>query len=269
MNSGHITDKHILLIHGTFSNRKVCDGIAMYLTENGFTCWIMEWRNHGASSKTKENFNFESIAKYDLKSTFDFLFFEQNIKNIDCLTHSGGGIALTMFLIKHATFRTKVNSITFFGVQAFGAGTHFKNRMKIFMSKYFTALLGMVPARKAGSSEHNESYYTMKQWFDWNLNHNFIGENDFNYLSKMQEVKVPILSICAKGDRFIAPRIGCEKYLSRFENHSNKLLYVSRKNGHLEDYNHSRILKSQNSKKELWPIVLSWITEWRTIVKKA
>ena len=82
----------------------------------------MEWRNHGKSSKTNRKFNFETIAKYDIKSTFEFLFNNLNLKNIDCLTHSGGGIILTMFLINNPKYNLRINSITLFGVQAFGAG---------------------------------------------------------------------------------------------------------------------------------------------------
>jgi predicted alpha/beta hydrolase len=265
LNSEKILDKHIFLTHGTFSNRKICNGIASYLTEKGFTCWIMEWRNHGKSSKSKKKFNFETIAKYDIKSTFEFLFNNLNLKNIDCLTHSGGGIILTMFLINNPKYNLRINSITLFGVQAFGAGEKLSSKIKILSSKFLTALVGKVPSKTAGSTEHSESYYTMKQWFDWNLNKNFIGENGFDYLSKMNKIKVPILSVCAKGDNFIAPKIGCEKFLNAFENNANKLLFVSKENGNLENYNHSRILKSQNSKKELYPKVEQWINERKTI----
>ena len=125
------------------------------------------------------------------------------------------------------------------------------------------SLLREIPAKTIGSSEHNESYYTMKQWFNWNLKNNFIGENGFNYFEKMSSIRVPILSICAKGDTFIAPKIGCENFLKGFNNTSNKLLFCSTENGNLEDYNHSRILKSQNAKKELWPVVENWILSRR------
>ncbi len=219
----------------------------------------MEWRNHGKSSKTKHDFNFETIAKYDLKSTFEFLFEHQNLKSIDCLTHSGGGIILTMFLIHNSKYNSKINSITLFGVQAFGAGEKLSNKAKILMSKYLTLMLGKVPSKTVGSTEHSESYYTMKQWFNWNLNKNFIGENGFDYLKRMPKIKVPILSICAEGDSFIAPKEGCEKFLNAFGNEKNKLIFYSKENGNLENYNHSRILKSTSSKKEIWPVVENWI----------
>nr|WP_298312540.1 alpha/beta hydrolase [uncultured Aquimarina sp.] len=258
----------MFLTHGTFSNRKICDGIAGYLTKKGFTCWIMEWRNHGNSAKTDQKFNFETIAKFDIKSTFEFLFINQRIKRIDCLTHSGGGISLTMFLINNPSYVSKVTSITLFGVQAFGAGEKLSNRVKIISGKYLTALLGKVPSKTAGSTEHSESYYMMKQWFDWNLKKNFIGEHGVNYLEKMNRINVPILSICAKGDNFIAPREGCEKFLNAFGNEKNRLLFYSKENGNLENYNHSRILKSKSSKKEIWPIVENWINDRRTSINK-
>jgi predicted alpha/beta hydrolase len=221
----------------------------------------MEWRSHGTSSKSNSKFNFETIAKFDFKSTFEFLFNNQNLSSVDCLTHSGGGIVLTMLLINNPSYKSKINSITLFGVQAFGAGMNFSNRIKILAGKYLTALLGKVPSKSAGSTENSETYYTMKQWFDWNLNHNFVGGNGFDYLEKMNTIRIPILSICAKGNNFIAPKIGCEKFLRAFDNDKNKLLFFSKENGNLEDYNHSRILKSQNSKKEIWPIVGSWIND--------
>ncbi|CAL2095654.1 alpha/beta hydrolase [Tenacibaculum sp. 190524A02b] len=259
--SEKVLNKHVFLTHGTFSNRKICDGIASYLVNIGYTCWIMEWRNHGNSLKAKQKFNFETIAEFDLKSTFEFLFYQQKIKNIDCITHSGGGIILTMFLINTPKHSSKINSISFFGVQAFGAAETLSNKIKIFSSKYLAFLLGKIPSKTAGSTENGENYYTMKQWFDWNLKNKFIGKNGINYLSKMKEIKIPILSICAKGDNFIAPKRGCEKFLNAFENNTNKLYYFSKENGNLENYNHSRILKSQNSRKEIWPIVVNWINK--------
>lgn len=57
-NDATSNEKHILLTHGTFSNKKVLLGITDFLVSKGFTCWLFEWRNHGDSSKTKEPFNF-------------------------------------------------------------------------------------------------------------------------------------------------------------------------------------------------------------------
>jgi len=77
----------------------------------------------------------------------------------------------------------------------------------------------------------------------------------------MEKIKIPILSICGGGDTFIAPKEGCEKFLNAFQNPKNKLLYCTKSNGYKEDYNHSRILQSRNSKAEIWNIALGWLKE--------
>ena len=101
-------NRNILLTHGTFSNRKVMLGISDFLVANGFTCWTFEWRNHGDSSKTNSPFNFETIAKEDFRLVFNYLTEDEQIENLHCITHSGGGICLTMFLIKHQQYILKM-----------------------------------------------------------------------------------------------------------------------------------------------------------------
>lgn len=258
--TAHATDPHkqILLTHGTFSNRKVLLGITDYLTQHGFTCWIFEWRNHGSSSRQNEQFNFETIAKADFKLVFTYLFENCNIQQIDCITHSGGGICLTMALIHELKYQERISSISLFGCQAFGAATSKVNYAKIYLGKQLSKLLGFVPARIIGGAE-NESYYFMKQWFDWNLTAEFTGDLGINYQDQMKTIKIPILSICGSGDTFIAPPSACKKYLAAFENENNEYLYCAKSTGYAEDYTHGRIIHSSAASREIYPIVLAWI----------
>lgn len=253
--------QHIFLGHGTFSNKKVCMGIAAFLVEQGYTCWIVEWRNHGESPQPKQHFNYETIALYDFLAAFDFLFEVEKIQSLSCITHSGGGICLSMFLIRNPQYIPKIERIALFGCQSFGAADSLTNYTKIFLGKYLTALTQQIPAEKKGLGDHNENYFLMKQWFDWNLSKQFNGADNFDYLKSMPLVTTPILSICAKGDTFIAPVKGCKAFLNGFKNPKNKLLFCSKENGYLEDYDHSRILHSSSAKKEIWPIVLNWIQQ--------
>lgn len=252
------SSKNIFLTHGTFSDKKIVLGIAEYFANLGYTCWIMEWRNHGNSSKTTQKFNFETISSFEIKTTFNYLINTLQLKGIHCITHSGGGIILTMFLIKNKEYITYINSISLFACQAFGARKN--NYLKLILGKYAAYLYGHLPAKLLRLGTYNETYYTMKQWFDWNINAKFIGGNSFNYLKKMEQINIPILSICGGGDKFIAPIQGCSMYLDGFKNKANKLIVCSKENGFKEDYNHSRVLLSKNASNEIWKLVLSWIS---------
>ena len=253
-------NQHIFLTHGTFSDKRICLGIAKYFAELDYTCWIMEWRNHGASPRTDKAFNFETIGLLDVQAAMYHLRDKVGIKKISCITHSGGGICLTMFLVKNPSFREIMHRISFFGCQAFGAASSRLNYWQIVGSKYMTRLLGKMPATKNGRP-HDETYYTMKQWYDWNLNKQFKGADDFDYLPNMPSIRTPILSICAKGDPFVAPKEGCAAFLAAFKNPVNQLVYCSKAAGFLEDYDHSRIMLSRNAAKELWPVVQEWIEQ--------
>lgn len=252
--------KNIFLTHGTFSDRKICMGVSEFLVKNGYTCWILEWRNHGKSSTIDAPYNFEKIGKEDIEKVLNYLFVEENIKQIDCITHSGGGISLIINLIENPENITKIKQIVFFACQSFGTGYSFANRLKLLTGKYLNKLVGFVPAKILGRP-HNEDYYFMKQWFDWNLSKSFVSETGRNYALEMSKIQVPILSISGEGDKFVAPMIGCKEYLLKFENPKNKLLHCGKNMGFLEDYSHSRLIYSRNAEKEIYPEVLRWITQ--------
>ncbi|WP_050989704.1 hypothetical protein [Galbibacter orientalis] len=77
----------------------------------------------------------------------------------------------------------------------------------------------------------------------------------------MKLIRVPVLSICAEGDNFIASQKGCEKFFNEFNNKKNKFIICSKSSGFKENYNHSSIFLSRNAAEEVWPIASKWIEQ--------
>ncbi len=262
--------QNIFLTHGTFSDKKVCLGIASYLCQLGHTCYIMEWRGHGHSSMPKDKFNFETVATYDYEATFRYLFDELKLDNLHSVTHSGGGVGLAMFLVQNPVYIDKINSISTFACQAYAAITNPISYAQILGLKIVTKLLGYLPAKKLGLGPFNESYYTMSQWYDWNLKKNFEssflkdkdGNECFDYRTAMADITAPVYAISGKGDRFVSPTPGCKLFFENFGNVENVFIEYSLANGHLEDYDHTRVLMSRNSSNEIWPTVAAWIEKY-------
>lgn len=249
---------NVFLTHGTFSNKNICLGIAKYLYENGFNCYILEWRNHGESKKTSMDFNFETIALFDIKVALEYLTEQLKINSFHAVTHSGGGICLSMFLINFPDFQKNIKSITLFSCQAFSVNNSIKNQLKLVLSKQLTQIIGYIPGKKLKLGPENESFYTMKQWFDWNINKNFKGQS-IDYKLKMPTIKIPIFSISAENDFFISPVFACKSFLDAFKNPSNIYQCFGKSYNNIENYNHARIIKSKNASKEIYPEVLNWI----------
>lgn len=263
-----VKGQNVLLTHGTFSDKRVCLGIAHYLATRGHSCYIMEWRGHGDSSVPNATFNFETVALYDLDATLHYLFNELKLDNLHAVTHSGGGICLTMCLIHNAHYINKINSISMVACQAYSAVSSPKSYAKILSLKTITRLLGYVPAKMLKLGKINESYHMMSQWFNWNLNHNFkssLTKRHSNYIKNldyrphMAKITMPVYAISAQGDNVIAPPRGCELFLNDFDNPVNVFRKFSRAHGDLEDYNHSRVILSSNAAKEVWPTIAAWI----------
>lgn len=212
-NNSLIKKEAIFLSHGAFSDKTVCIGIADYLANHGYICFILEWRGHGTSPKTDIPFNFETVALYEYKTAFNYIHHHFNITSLHCVTHSGGGLCLTMFLINYPEYLKNIQSITFIACQAFGAVNNSFDFIKLFSAKLVVKGLGQIPANKFKLGRINETYYTMRPWFNWNLKENFISEfKDIDYKKFMSSIRVPIYSICGTGDKFIAPAKGCYKY---------------------------------------------------------
>ncbi len=255
-------NKHIFLTHGTLSNKKVMLGLADCLTQKGYTCWLLEWRNHGSSPKTKsKKYSFEDLAKEDFKTALDFLIEQQGITTFDCITHSGGGILLTLFLIHFPAYQQAIKSIVLFACQSFGAVTSRTKYWQIKLGKYGSYLLGGLPARLM-ASEESEPHFFMNQWYDWNLTGNFLAKDGTDYRQQMSKINLPILAIAGGGDHFIAPPAGCQAFLEAFANDQNQFLVASKANGYQEDYTHSRVLHSRSASVEIYPLVLAWLERY-------
>jgi len=254
---------NILMVHGTFSDRKVFSLAVNYFNERGYNCWVMEWRNHGASQRVKSNFDFETVAHYDLKAVVEHLIHREQIKYFHAVTHSGGGICLTMLLCRNPEYQNNVMSATMFACQAFSASLSKMHFARLVVAKTLTKLIGFIPGKKMKLGNHNESYHTMKQWFNWNLSKQFAGQFSEDYQTVMRSIHIPIYAVASEADKFIAPKKACLIFMRQFSNSDNMYHCFSVKHNNLEDYGHARVIYSRNAVKEIFPTVMYWITMHR------
>lgn len=254
------SNQNIFLTHGTYSDKRSISGIAKYLAKAGYTCWLMEWRAHGASPTTDTIYDYETIGLQEVKVVFDYFFQELQLEHIHTVQHSAGGILQTMCLIRNPQYISKIKCSVFFGSQAFSVGNNRWKKLQLIAAKIATKVMGGSAGQKTGKP-HDESYYMMKQWFDWNIQGEFLGRDGLDYQQQMPKISIPILQIAAAGDTFVAPRYACQVFIDAFENPQNELLYVGKNTGYAEDYTHSRMVLSRNAEKEIYPQVLDWLRE--------
>ena len=88
--------RHLLLTHGTFSDRRVCMTLARAWARQGHVAWILEWRGHGSSDRVSGPYDMETVALCDIPAALQDLQARHSDAPLCAATHSGGGLALTM-----------------------------------------------------------------------------------------------------------------------------------------------------------------------------
>jgi oxygen-independent coproporphyrinogen-3 oxidase len=98
----------------------------------------------------------------------------------------------------------------------------------------------------------------LNQWCQWNRSGKWLGKDGFNYYKAMGDIHIPTLLI-AGGKDIIAPPSGCNQIFQALGSTQKTYVLCSKSTGFIEDYNHPRLIASQNSKTEIWPIILEFI----------
>ncbi|HET7838065.1 MAG TPA: alpha/beta fold hydrolase [Variovorax sp.] len=251
--------RDVFMTHGTFSDRRICLGFAGYLAAHGCTCWILEWRGHGSSQKQVAPFDFETVALFDVKAALTYLVEEEGVRRLDCVTHSGGGLALTMCLLRNPYLIERIARIALFACQACHAAVSSWQHLRLRCLKTASRLAGNLPGKRLGIGVQDESYFMMRQWFDWNLQRRFSGHDGFDYLAHMPRVAAPVLAVFGGRDPLIAPPQACRSYLAAFRNDANLAMHCAVSNGFSQDYDHARVLHSSAAKSEIWPATRTWL----------
>ncbi len=250
----------VVLAHGMFSNYRVCRGLAKYLTSLSFECWLVDFQGHGASDKPQVEPDFESMSLQDTAAILAFMKQHQS-GPLWWVGHSGGGLSILMYLSRHADRQSDLAGIVTIASQATDAGYSFTRRSLLKLSSVVISLLGVAPGRLLGLGPENEFARVMLQWIDWSLAGSWTGKDRFDYLQQLSTVNLPILSLAAHADKFIAPVSGCNRIYRRVGSADKTFIVFGKKNGYLEDYTHARVVSSRNASVDVWPVIAQWLVQ--------
>ncbi|BBF87631.1 esterase/lipase/thioesterase family protein [Aquitalea magnusonii] len=246
------------MTHGTFSDKRICLGLAHYLAKRGATCWLMEWRGHGSSPPAVEQFDFETIALYDVPAVLHYLQQREKVVSLHAVTHSGGGLALLMCLLRQPQWQPLFGKLVLFACQACHAAPSPSRRLLLRSARLLSSCLGRVPGKRLGIGVQDEPFYLMSQWFDWNLAGRFVGQDGFDYLPALAHLPHPVLAVCADHDPFIAPPAACRRFFQALSGPQHRYLLAGQ-GGIAQGYRHGSIMLSRRAALEIWPRVANWL----------
>ena len=250
----------VILAHGMFSNYRTCRGLASYLTTQHYDCWLLDYQGHGLSDHPDHAPDFESMCLEDTESTLDFIQSSSD-KPIWWLGHSGGGLAILMFLARNPDRQEKLAGIITLASQATDAGLSWQHRLVFRVSRILLKFTKTVPGKPLGLGPEKEYSSVLDQWLLWSIAKHWSGTDDFDYLAHMADIKIPTLMISGVGDRFIAPTSGCKRLHDNLASTDKTFLLLGKDNGFLEDYTHDRLISSRNASTDVWPLIGQWLLQ--------
>lgn len=252
-------DTPVLLTHGTLSNAQVCVRLASFLADQGFDCWILEWRGHGQSAAGDASPDFQYLADVDVPAGLDAVRDATGKPNVFLVGHSGGGLVFLMHLARQPESRARVRGLVTLASQATEAGGTWRDKAKIAGFAVVNNVLGHLPGPMLGLGPENEWRGVMNQWFRWNWSRRWLARDGFDYAKALRDVDVPTLCLAGAGDRFIAPVRGCERLYDVLGSRDKQFVLCGTSAGFAEEYDHTRIIASRAAGQEIWPVILTWM----------
>jgi predicted alpha/beta hydrolase len=255
----------IVMMPGMFSNRRfyLSDkgiGLAAYLSELGFSCWIVERRGLGKAgtdnSATNTLFN---TYQHDLPAV-QALLEQQRVGKAFYMGHSFGGV-LNGMSVAHGYLKPEgVAGLVNLSSQL-TVGKRLLNKPYSVLIYALTALLGYFPAKTLGMGPENESKQVMRdccRFVDWAK-----GKQQKAYWQGFAQVSCPILGIGSVGDT-VDPMSGCEEFVSNMGSAEKTFIKLGKHFGHTRDYDHVGMLVSKDAQKEVWPLLSNWLIDKST-----
>jgi len=248
----------VILAHGMFSNYRTCGGIASYLAALNYDCWLLDFQGHGFSENPDNDPNFESMCLEDTETALLYIH-DMSKTPVWWIGHSGGGLAILMYLARYPRQQDKLAGIVALGSQATDASLHWRRQIIFKLLRILIRLKKSVPGKIFRLGPENENASVLDQWFWWNISKRWVGSDGFEYLSKLGNIFIPGLMIAGKADKFIAPASGCRKLHDSLSSSDKTFLLFAKRNGHLEDYTHGRLISSRNASIDVWPLIGEWL----------
>jgi len=254
-------DHPVLLTHGTFSNAQACEKLASFLADHGFDCWIVELRGHGESRTGEGRPDFQHLADFDVPAAIDAVRRWTGKPQAFLVGHSGGGLIFLMHLARNPERCHEVKGLVTLASQATEAGRTWGARARIAGFAAMNNLLGYLPGPVLGVGPENEYRDVMNQWFRWNWSRRWLGRDGFDYAEALRRITVPALCLAGTGDRFIAPLRGCQKLHDLLGSTDKRFIACGKATGFAEDFDHARIIASRAAWQEIWPVILTWVSD--------
>lgn len=258
----------ILFIHGAIENGRIFysesgKGLAPYLADQGFDCYVLDLRGRGKStptiSKATKHGQTELILD-DIPTSLNEIFaMYPSETTIRIIAHSWGGVLALAALARFPHFIDKISKIVFFGTKRSVSVLTFERAFRISLiwntlSPLLTAYYGYLPAREwnlGSDQESKKSHAHSRSWVK-SVNAWIDPEDGFDYKKALSSLRLPpILSIMGTQDKSLGHIKDAKRFLKEANAVQAECLEVP--------FGHIDMLTAKSAAETLFPQVANWL----------
>lgn len=251
----------ILLVHGTFSNRRFfggSNGLAQYLADQGYDAWVAELRGRGGDPLSKE-WEYEDWIVRDAPALLRTLRQETGQARVIWLGHSAGGVIGIGCAARFPDLAQLLAGLILIAAPApHAAGA--LHAAVAGLGNGIGRVLGRFPARALRLGPANEPPGILGQWSDWTIGAHWTGRDGFDYRAGAARVTAPALAIAGGGD-LLTPPSSCRRLLDSLGSTDREMVVCGRREGFSKSFTHNRLVLSPPARREVWPLIPRWLEE--------
>ncbi|KPH94680.1 esterase [Pseudoalteromonas porphyrae] len=267
----------VLFVHGAVENGKIFythsnKGVAPFLAEQGYVCYVADLRGRGESkpgiSKHAHYGQTEAITE-DIPAFIDKIAELEGKPPAYWVAHSWGGVLMNSVFARFPHYIADVKACAYFGTKRSLYNHHPKKYFQGNVIWYFLAPIlankhGYLPAKKLKWGSDDETKKSHYQSMQWAKKKPWIDSDDgFDYGAAVSEMHLPpTLHIAGVKDKALAQPIDIQKFIDESGKGVQDLRIYGRKHGHQFDYDHINMLTHPNAKADQFTDLVNWFAAY-------
>ncbi|MDX1342632.1 MAG: alpha/beta fold hydrolase [Reinekea sp.] len=268
------THAAVLMLHGLGANGdafiKEGHGLANYLSEMGFSCFVPDMVGHGHSwphmSRHLEHSVHDVINK-DIPKIIEEIERDLNGKPLFLVGQGFGSVILMSAYAKSERLQALTDgfihfnarrSVTISGV-SHSLGSRLLWRK---MLPFIASIRGDVPVHWTGHGNQPELLTWYNTSLSWSEGDWVDPQDAFNYGAALRDLSLPpSLYFANRSQDYLTHTADVREFMRELGTHNGRLMILAKGDGNLRNYNSMTMLQHDDAWVDHFPVVLDWLNE--------
>ena len=266
----------VLFVHGAIENGRVFytksnKGLAPFLAEQGFSCYVLDLRGRGESRpriNRDSRFDQRDSVIEDIPAAFSFIESHCGRKVSHVIAHSWGGVMVNAAFARDEDLTSSVSGCVYFAAKRQIKNRHPSRYLQInlvwqALAPILVKRFGYLPATQFKIGADNESALSHQQGVAWLKSENWHCPIDgFDYKHALSDRALPpILHIAAINDKALAQPVDIKAFINESGKGKQVFKLYGKKFGHAADYDHISMLTSPQARNDIYQDCLAWLEQ--------